>query len=163
MTAHTSYFLDGIAYVEVTVDRPAEDAEGLRLCVTGGRTITDLGYVWALLDTLHNLPTDLGGRGPITELGAGCANGVDDLALSWAEHNSVPYRCYHADWDKYGTAAGSIRNGVMLEDFKPELLCVYDGGVGTTDCTRKARKLGIERLFHTQLSDDPLAEASRWG
>lgn len=158
--SHTLEGVQGVYYSD-HISSPHED--GLRLCVTGGRFIKDLGYVWSFLDTLHNLPAEIGGRGPIVELGAGCAAGVDDLALSWAEHNNVPYREYRADWDRLGLSAGAIRNGVMLEHFQPDLLAVYDGGVGTTDCARKARKLGIEREFYSQLGDDPFAEANRWG
>lgn len=140
-----------------------EDAKGINLCVTGGREITDRGYVWSLLDTIHNLPASLGGKGPILDLGSGCATGVDELALEWAEFNNVPWIAYIADWDRFGDPAGCLRNGAMLEHFEPELLCVYDGGVGTRDCTKQARKLGIERMFHSQFSDDPLEEGKRWG
>lgn len=166
-------FLSGRSYIELP-NQPIvgiicspfmspEDAVGISVCVTGGREITDLGYVWSLLDTIHNLPVSLGGRGPILDLGSGCATGVDELALLWAEHNNVPWIAYIADWDRFGTPAGCLRNGAMLAHFEPELLCVYDGGVGTRDCTKQARKLGIEREIYSQYGDDPLAEAERWG
>lgn len=159
----TSYTLSGVLLVEVSDLRPHR-AEGIRICVTGGRDIDDLGYVWSWLDTMHCLPKQLGGRGPIIELGAGCARGVDKLALAWAEINAVPWRKYVADWDRLGTPAGVIRNGVMLEDFKPELLGVYDGSVGTTDCARQARKMKIERDFYSKSDgSDPFAAAEKWG
>lgn len=159
----TFYKLPGVIHVEESDLRPFR-TEGIRICVTGGRAIKDLGYVWSWLDTMHSLPKQLGGRGPVIELGAGCAQGVDDLALAWANLNGVPWRKYYADWDRLGTPAGAIRNGVMLEDFKPELLGVYDGGVGTTDCARKARKMKIERDFYSKDDGtDPFAAAETWG
>lgn len=157
-----SYLLDGIKFVEVSFREKMIDETGYRICITGGREITDLGYVWSHLDTAHNLPTSLGGRGPIIEIGFGCARGVDRLAWAWAKANKVPWRRYVADWDRYGEHAGTIRNGVMLEDFKPEALGVYDGNTGTTNCAKQARKLGIERLPFTR-DLDPFEEAARWG
>ncbi len=163
MTVRSSYLLTGIALVERSLTSATPRPEGFRMCVTGGRHIDDLGYVWSYLDTVHNLPAEMGGRGPIAELGAGCARGVDTLALGWAEANQVPWRRYVADWDRYGTAAGSMRNGIMLEDFQPVLLAVYDGGTGTTNCARQARKLGIERDFYSNSDGDPFTDALKWG
>lgn len=157
--AEPAYTLDDILRVEVQ----GFPLPGLRVCVTGGRDFDDLGFVWSHLDTLHNLPKDLGGEGPIGHLGVGCAAGVDALALAWAKSNRVPWMRYVADWDRWGKAGGSIRNIVMLEDFEPERLLVYPGGVGTTHCARAARKREIERTFFTLDESDPLAEASRWG
>jgi hypothetical protein len=131
--------------------------EGIRICATGGRDFDDLGFVWSHLDVLHHFRT-------IREIGIGCAQGVDALVLAWAKANKVPWTRYVADWDRLGTAAGALRNGVMLEDFQPDLLMVYPGGVGTTDCARKARKMKIEREFYN-LDDgsDPFVEATKWG
>lgn len=168
MKALSSYPLDNILRVDRSLPATFPDPMGFRVCVTGGREITDLGYVWSVLDTLHNMPVKLGGRGPIMELGAGCARGVDTLALKWAIHNDVPWRCYVADWDRYSEAAGAMRNEAMLLDFEPVLLAVYDGGVGTTDCARKARKLTekrklmIEREFFPQ-GGDSLDDIVKWG
>lgn len=135
---------------------------GFRICVTGGRTFDDLGFVWSQLDTLHNMPGYMGGPGPIVELGVGCADGLDDLAWKWAQSNGVPWKRYVADWDRLGKSAGSIRNGVMLADFRPRRLLVFPGGVGTTDCARKARKWQIERTFLNPVTD-PFEEAAKWG
>lgn len=133
------------------------------LCVTGGRDFDDLGFVWAHLDVAHNLPKSLGGCGPITRIGFGCATGVDALALAWAKANRVPWTRYVADWDRWGKAGGPVRNIVMLEHFQPHRLAVFPGGVGTTHCARSARKRDIPRDFYTIEDDDPFAEAGRWG
>ena len=138
------------------------EGSGIRVFVTGGRDFDDLGFVWSNLDVLHGMPAYMGGRGPIKEIGFGCATGVDALALSWAENNGVPWRRYVADWDRHGNSAGSIRNGVMLADFNQRELLVFPGGVGTTDCARKARKWKIPRNFLNPITD-PFEEASKWG
>lgn len=128
-----------------------------RVCVTGGRAFNDRQFVFHHLDDFHE-----GEDGPITELGEGEAAGVDRFAKQWAKSRGVPVKPYKADWDRYGDAAGAIRNGEMLEDFKPDRLLVFPGGTGTTNCAKQARKLGIERTFFT-LDLDPFEEASRWG
>jgi len=130
--------------------------EGIRVCGTGGRDFTDRKFVWSKLDAFHT-------ENVIREFGIGCALGVDASVLAWAEANDIPWQRYVADWDRWGTAGGSIRNIAMLEDFQPEVLLVFPGGVGTTHCARAARKRKIAREFFEVLSDDPFAEAIRWG
>lgn len=152
--------IDKVLRIEASGGVPA--TKGIRVCVSGGRTFNDLGFVWSNLDTLHGMPAYMGGRGPIREIGFGDADGVDDLAWKWAHANGVPWVRYVADWDRLGHAAGSIRNGVMLADFKPRELLVFPGGTGTTDCARKARKWHIKRTFLNPVTD-LFEEASKWG
>ena len=128
---------------------------GKRLCVTGGRDYSNTKLTFERLNRIHLFE-------PIAEIGFGCATGIDAMALEWAEQNEVSYRRYVADWDAIGLAAGCIRNGVMLEDFKPDRLLVFPGSTGTTDCARKARKLGIQREFFDD-ETDPFIAAKRWG
>lgn len=134
----------------------------MRVCVTGGRDFNDLGFVWSHLDTFHNLPKAMGGEGPITELGQGEARGVDKLCKAWAKANGVPTKDYEADWARYGDEAGTIRNGEMLDDFKPERLLVFPGGDGTKNCAKQARKKKILRTYFN-LTDDPFEDALNWG
>lgn len=129
--------------------------KGFKLGVTGGRDFFDTRFIWTTLDALHR-------DNQITELGSGCATGLDEIALNWAHRHDIPWRCYHADWVKYNDGAGAIRNSVYLEDFWPDFLAVFPGGRGTTDCARKARKMEIERDFFLPEAD-PFQEAKRWG
>lgn len=152
MVKEPSYSLSDILEVQAQ----GFPKEGLAVCVTGGRDFDDLGFVWSHLDELHYQKN-------IAHIGFGCAAGVDALALSWANYNKVPWLRYVADWDRWGKSAGSIRNIVMLEDFEPHRLLVYPGGVGTTHCTRSARKRGIERTIFELDEGDPFADAARWG
>lgn len=85
------------------------------LLVTGSRSILDKNAVWAKLDDLKTslLPHK------IVSLIHGDAIGVDKFCESWAIQNgiSVQTRAVSAsDWDKYGAAAGMVRNKQMLED-----------------------------------------------
>lgn len=139
-----------IKYAEASDEPPSE--AGLRLAISGGRDFHDLAFVWSNLDLYLDAP--------VVEIGFGCAAGVDDLGWQWAKDKKIPWCRYVADWDTYDTSAGTLRNGVMLEDFQPDLLLVFPGGSGTRNCAKQAKEMGIERVF---LSLDPLQEAQRWG
>lgn len=131
-------------------------AYGSRICITGGRDYKNRRAVFDALNQQHRL-------GPgITEIGFGCARGADAFALEWAQENDITYKRYVADWDSIGDQAGSIRNIVMLTDFRPDKLFVFPGSVGTNHCTRAARKMKIEREFF-DVEVDPLAAAGSWG
>lgn len=128
---------------------------GLYWCFTGGRDFTDAAYVYNALDEIDDT---LG----IAALGVGCARGVDKFVREWAEATKVTWVHYLADWDRYGEGAGSMRNVAMLEDFLPDRLGVFPGGVGTTHCTRTARKMGIERTIFDP-NPDIFSTAASWG
>ena len=49
------------------------------------------------------------------EIVQGGANGVDALALQYAQENHIPYKTFNADWNKYNRAAGPIRNEQMAK------------------------------------------------
>ncbi len=51
---------------------------------------------------------------------------------------------FHAEWMKYGKAAGPIRNARMLAEGKPDLVVAFPGGRGTADMLRRVREAGIE-------------------
>ena len=127
-----------------------------RVAVTGGRVWKDKAFVWRGINRFEER------WGQISALAEGEATGVDTFCRLWAERAGVPVIPYEADWDRWGDAAGSIRNEEMLEDFKPDILLVFPGGTGTQHCTRTARKMAIERVFFN-LHDDPFADATAWG
>ena len=68
---------------------------------------------------------------------------MDTHALDWAVVNWVRHVVYEAQWDKYGKAAGAIRNQQMLDEGKPELVVAFPGGRGTEDMVNRAKKAGL--------------------
>ena len=65
----------------------------------------------------------------------GEARGADTLARKVAEElgieiakNSKGERGFPADWNKYGKAAGPIRNKQMLDEGKPDLVLAFFSG-----------------------------------
>lgn len=142
------YTLPGVAFVETSDPKRLLPPDGSRrICVSGGREFKDEGFVWEILDRYYS-------EGMIFQIGFGCARGVDRFAWNWAKERGIAWNRYVADWGRLLKAAGAIRNGVMLKDFKPDLLLVFPGGTGTTNCARQARKLGILRDFIEYETDD---------
>lgn len=88
-----------------------------------------------MLDKLHPTPECLI---------AGDASGVDDFAVEWAFVNGIAAAKWYACWDKFGKAAGPIRNAAMLKFGKPDLVLAFPGGAGTADMVKKARTAGVE-------------------
>jgi hypothetical protein len=42
------------------------------------------------------------------------------------------------DWKTHGKAGGPIRNQMMLDDYKPQVVIAFPGGSGTADMVRRA-------------------------
>lgn len=111
------------------------------ICVTGGRDFNDQLFVYNVLDVIHSIEN-------ITLLVHGAARGVDTLAARWATKNCIIHtdKKYVAEWEKFGKAAGAIRNAKMLKSEAIELLVKFPGGNGTANCFNLANKIGILTL-----------------
>jgi len=108
-----------------------------RVLVCGGRSY---GNIKAVFDTLSGLQ-------PEPELIIhGSASGADKIAQTWADSVGVCCWVYPAKWKKYGKAAGPMRNQVMIDEGKPDLVVAFPGGAGTADMIRRARAARIPVL-----------------
>ena len=75
----------------------------------------------------------------------GSLRGTDLMAHSWAcVRAGLVATVVPAQWDKYGKAAGPLRNRRMLRVFEPLVVLAFPGGRGTEDCVRAASEAGIE-------------------
>ena len=78
----------------------------------------------------------------------GGARGTDALAKQYAIEHHYEFIEFPADWDKYGKAAGIIRNDEMVNFIKDKpckALFFWDGqSRGTGDCLRRAKRAGIK-------------------
>jgi hypothetical protein len=109
-----------------------------RLLVCGGRAFADDALLAEVLE--RHIPIDW--------LIEGEAPGADRMARNWAVQTGVPVLKYPADWDRYGKAAGPIRNQFMLDDGKPtHAVAFYDRprgeSKGTADMVRRLKKAGV--------------------
>ncbi len=108
----------------------------MRVLVCGGRDYRDPDAVYSALDKLD------------AEQGIECvieggALGADCFAAEWADYTKTPHEQFIADWKKHGKSAGPIRNRLMLEDGKPDLVMAFPGGRGTANMISQAEKLGV--------------------
>lgn len=119
----------------------------LRVIVTGWRAwpLADRDVIWNELDTLwpfdepppHNSIIIVHGQCPY--------GGVDLHAEHWAIVRRQRYERHPADWDRYGKAAGMIRNTEMV-NLGADLCIGFPGpkSKGTWDCLQKATDAGIQ-------------------
>ena len=78
----------------------------MKLIVAGSRTISWSDY--PLIETaLKSVDFE------ITEIVSGGARGVDKMGEHFAKENHIPCKVFPADWERFGKAAGYIRNGEM--------------------------------------------------
>lgn len=107
----------------------------MRLIIAGSRTIKQSeDQICALLNS-HNIQE-------VTEVVCGMAYGIDQSGKEWADNYSIPVAPFPADWDKYGKAAGHIRNKEMAE-YADALLLIWDGeSKGSKNMKETMLKLG---------------------
>lgn len=75
----------------------------------------------------------------------GQAPGADVLADDLAKGYGIDRDPYPADWDKYGKAAGPIRNKQMLDEGKPDIVVAFldrpeEDSKGTRNMIKQAEK-----------------------
>lgn len=85
----------------------------------------------------------------ISEVVSGGARGIDQLGEQWAKRTETPVRQFLADWDRYGKAAGPIRNAAMAR-YADALIAIWDGkSRGTLNMIEQAKKYGLKIYIST--------------
>lgn len=107
-----------------------------RVLCCGSRSGSNRGLVHLTLNALHALS-------PIQLLINGKATGYDTLADNWARQHGIQTLQFPADWRKHGRGAGPIRNRMMLEEGKPDLVVAFPGDRGTTNMIDVANTAGV--------------------
>lgn len=128
----------------------------MRVLVCGGRNFTDSDFVNFVLDCIH-------AKKSITLIIHGCATGADTFAEQWT-HQIDGCTAYGvpADWKKHGQRAGPVRNRLMLELGKPQLVVAFEGGAGTRDMTSAATAAGVRVVFAEKLrAHSPFANSEQ--
>ncbi len=83
-----------------------------------------------------------------TAVVSGAAPGADRLGERWAAAMNIPCFRFPADWDRYGKAAGYIRNETMAANAEA-LIALWDGrSPGTKHMIDIARKKGLKVYVH---------------
>ncbi len=78
----------------------------------------------------------------------GCAKGADSISGYIARQLSYVVLEFPANWNKYGKAAGAIRNKQMLDEGNPDLVLAFHTNIeksrGTKNMIEQAKKRGIK-------------------
>jgi YspA, cpYpsA-related SLOG family len=124
-----------------------------RILVCGGRDFTDYQFLANELDKIvfnreWIISSDDGNWLANVIVIHGGAKGADSCADRWAVSNWTGLEIYKADWYKYGKRAGPIRNQIMLNKGKPDLVVAFPtpSSRGTWDMVRRSQKKKIETI-----------------
>lgn len=102
----------------------------MRVLVCGGRDFDEKEAAYEVLNRLENVELVINGG----------AEGADQLSSDWARDYRIPSVVYPAEFDKFGEAAGPIRNIRMVEECQPDLVVSFPGDDGTDNMKEVARK-----------------------
>lgn len=130
---------------QVTAVEYGTEFTKLRVLVCGGRDYQDRDRVTRELNNLCGEVSDEYPLGTVclAIIHGACPTGADSFADEWAVGNWAQFKEYPADWKKHGRAAGPIRNQLMIEDGKPDMVLAFPGGRGTADMIARAKRAGI--------------------
>lgn len=105
-----------------------------RVMVCGGRHYADREFVRSAIDR-HTSPVD--------ELVCGGCSGADELCAAYALSRGMKVEVHRADWDRYGRAAGPIRNrGMARSDI--DLCIAFPGRRGTRNAVDECIDAGVD-------------------
>jgi hypothetical protein len=117
-----------------------------RVLVCGGRDYSDWRHLTGSLDALFLARgwVEPVHRMPAVVIIHGGAPGADCLADQYAHVNWCQMLEFKANWQRYGRAAGPIRNKRMLEEGKPDIVVAFPGRTGTANMVMLARAAKVE-------------------
>jgi len=125
--------------VKITVEtlKEGQEKKKMRVIVCGSRFWKDVDIIRR---ELEKLPPD-------TIIIHGGANGADRIAGKIATQLGFKVVVFEAEWDKYGKAAGVIRNQRMIDEGKPDLILAFHNNIlqskGTKDMLLRGLHYGI--------------------
>ena len=89
----------------------------MKIAIVGGRDFNDYELLSEHMTPFHT---------KCDTVMCGEAKGADTLGKQWAEENYIDVKSFPADWDKYGKAAGPIRNREMVQE-SDFIVAFWDG------------------------------------
>lgn len=108
----------------------------MNVLICGGRSYDNVKHFEEVMNALDK-------RHRFALVVHGGATGADTMARTWANSLGIDQSVYLPDWEKYGRAAGPIRNQQMLEGQPIDLVVAFPGGRGTADMVRRAKAKNI--------------------
>ena len=96
--------------------------------------------------SIYGIPTKVVSGGHTDKYGK-IKLGTDTLAWKWAVENKIPIIEHNAEWDKYGRAAGPIRNQLIINDTDVLIAFIGPNSVGTKHSISLAKKDPIIKIY----------------
>jgi hypothetical protein len=87
-------------------------------------------------------------NGSIKKIVSGGCKGADTLAEKYADENKIEFVVHNAEWDKYGKAAGPIRNKKIVDDVTHLIAFPEKISLGTANTIGLAKRKGIPISIH---------------
>lgn len=130
--------------------------EEYRVQWTGSRAGCFESFVWELAHGIGRYTDSRLLRGVF---GHGGAKGVDTAVAEMASACNIEQRVWLPDWDRHGRKAGPIRNGVMVDEFRPHIGIGlnWNGSKGTDHAVTYMREKGIP-VLSIEYTGDPEGE-----
>ena len=129
---------------------PDADTKPIKVAVVGSRHFNNYQQMEEVLDWYE-----------IEVIISGGARGADALAKKYAANKNIPYKEFPAEWDKYGKAAGPIRNKKIVEA-SDEIVafCEISKSKGTASTVKIANEMGKPVSVYAPEEIDDIAD---WG
>ena len=109
----------------------------MRVLICGDRDWTDKESIRSNLSSLQDVEVVIEGE----------ARGADSLGREVAEELDIPVIKFPAQWDRFGKAAGYLRNTHMLRYGQPDIVLAFHDNLeeskGTKDMVLQAQKAGV--------------------
>ena len=113
----------------------------MKVIIAGSRNINSIDSVkWAVRDSGFE----------VTEVISGAAKGVDTAGECWAQSNQIDRTVFHANWHKWGKAAGPKRNERMASYADALIAIPEPGSKGTKSMIEIAKKAGLKVYIHRE-------------
>lgn len=122
--------------------------QAYRIIIAGTRDFNDYDMLYQELSAFVNIIADNVSNQNQIEFVSGTARGADTLGEKFADETGYPVKRFPAKWNKYGKAAGPIRNEQMAEYASEKngvLFVFWDGkSRGTKSMIKIAEMYGLE-------------------
>lgn len=107
----------------------------MKVIICGGRSLDDYSLVKNVMD-------EVAARIDINEIVCGEARGADSLGKKWAIENNIDIVSFWPNWNRYGRAAGTLRNEKM-GNYADYVIAFWDGkSTGTKHMIHYMEQLG---------------------
>ena len=138
----------------------------MRLARVGGAALADLIFSrpisvlvcgdrhWDDIEGLEEVLEMLDRRFGVARIIHGNARGADQIGGNWGmRRETVLVQVFPAAWDKYGKAAGPMRNRKMIMEGEPDLVVAFHDSIvdskGTKNMLQEAVDWGVPYLLYS--------------